>query len=79
MAAFGIHPKQVHIQQTMHVARLLGEEAARREVKAYIRVTHSYYETPEKGAHDEKETIKPVGVRGIWWHEATRVLASIEK
>lgn len=63
----------------MNVARLLGEEAARREVKAYVRVTHAYYETPEKGSHDEKESIKPVGVRGIWWHEATRVLASIEK
>lgn len=71
--------EQVQIQQTMNVARLLGGEAARREVKAYVRVTHSYYETPEKGSHDEKESIKPVGVRGIWWHEATRVLASIEK
>jgi len=72
-------PDMVQIQQTMNVARLLGGEAARREVKAYVRVTHSYYETPEKGSHDEKESIKPVGVRGIWWHEATRVLASIEK
>jgi hypothetical protein len=42
-------------------------------------VTHPYYETSEKGSHDEKESVKPVGVRGIWWHETLRALAAIEK
>lgn len=63
----------------MNIARLLGGEAARRGVKAYVRVTHGFYDTPEKGTHDEKESIKPAGVRGVWWHETLRVLANIEK
>lgn len=42
-------------------------------------MTHPFYETPEKGSHDEKENIKPLGVRGVWWHETLRVLANIEK
>ena len=70
---------QVQITHTVDVARLLGQEAAKRNVKAYVRVTHPFYETPEKGTHDEKESIKPSGVRGVWWHEALRVLADIEK
>lgn len=44
-----------------------------------MRVTQPFYDTPEKGAHDEKESVKPAGVRGVWWHETLRVLASIEK
>ena len=70
---------QVQITHTVDVARLLGQEAAKRNVKAYVCVTHPFYETPEKGTHDEKESIKPSGVRGVWWHEALRVLADIEK
>ncbi|KAL5511744.1 hypothetical protein ACEPAH_4962 [Sanghuangporus vaninii] len=68
----------IQIGQTLNIARLLGEEAARRDVKAYVRVTQSFYETPEKGTHDEKESIKPSGIRGVWWHETLRVLANIE-
>lgn len=63
----------------MNIARLLGQEAAKRGVKAYVRVTHPFYETPEKGTHEEKESIKPAGIRGVWWHETLRVLADIEK
>lgn len=70
---------QVQIQHTLSIARLIGEEADKREVKAYVRVTQPFYDTPEKGGHSEKETVKPSGVRGVWWHETLRVLASIEK
>ncbi|EJD05728.1 uncharacterized protein FOMMEDRAFT_139088 [Fomitiporia mediterranea MF3/22] len=68
----------IQISQTVNIARLVGEEAARRNVKAYVRVTHPFYDTPEKGIHDEKESIKPSGIRGVWWHETLRVLANIE-
>ncbi|KAH8117226.1 hypothetical protein DFH11DRAFT_1573837 [Phellopilus nigrolimitatus] len=71
-------PDMVQIQQTVNISRLLGEEAARRGVKAYVRVTQPFYDTPEKGSHDEKESVKPAGVRGVWWHETLRVLADIE-
>ena len=70
---------QVQIQQTVNIARLLGEEAVRRGVKAYVRLTQAFYDTPEKGEHDEKEGVKPSGVRGVWWHETLRVLANIER
>lgn len=62
----------------MNIATLVGKEAAKRGVKAYVRVTQPFYETPEKGAHDEKESIKPSGMRGIWWHETLRALADID-
>jgi hypothetical protein len=60
------------------VARLIGLEAARRKVKAYIRLQHPFYDT-EKGAANEKIDIKPAGTLGIWWHETLRVLGAIEE
>lgn len=71
-------PEKVQITNTFGIARLLGLEAARRKVKAYVRVQHPYYECKEKGKHDEKEDVKPDGVCGTWWHETLRMLASIE-
>ena len=61
------------------MARLIGLEAARRKVKAYVRLQHPFYETPEKNAANEKADIKPVGALGVWWHESLRVLGAIEK
>jgi hypothetical protein len=58
---------------------MLGLEAAKRKVKAYVRVQHPFFETSSKGVHDEKEDIKPVGTLGIWWHESMRSLASIDE
>jgi len=60
------------------VARLIGEEAARRKVKAYVRLQQPWYESPEKGSHAEKEDVKPSGVIGTWWHESLRILGGIE-
>jgi len=54
-------------------------EAAKRKVKAYVRIQHPFYETPSKGVYDEKEDIKPSGTLGMWWHETLRALASIEE
>ena len=60
------------------MARLIGEEAARRNVKAYVRLQQPWYECSEKGLHDEKEDVKPYGVIGTWWHESLRILGAIE-
>ncbi|KAB5594850.1 NAD-dependent epimerase/dehydratase family protein [Ceratobasidium theobromae] len=69
----------VQIDFTAMIAHLIGTEAARRGVKAYVRLTHPFYETSvEKTVHDEKDKLKPLGVRGTWWHETLRVLASIK-
>ena len=70
---------QIVINTTFNVARLLGSEAARRKVKAYVRLQLPFYESSEKGTHDEKEDIKPAGVLGTWWHETLRMLGSIEE
>ncbi len=69
---------KVQINHTCNVARLIGEEAARRKVKAYVRLQQPWYETPDKGSHEEKEDIKPQGVIGTWWHESLRILGAIE-
>ncbi len=61
------------------MARLIGQEAARRNVKAYVRLQQPWYESPEKGSHDEKEDVKPYGVIGTWWHESLRILGAIER
>ncbi|KDQ60617.1 hypothetical protein JAAARDRAFT_555570 [Jaapia argillacea MUCL 33604] len=71
-------PEKVHINHTFQVARLIGLEAARRNVKAYVRLQQPFYTIPEKGTHDEKEDIKPLGAVGIWWHETLRALAAIQ-
>jgi hypothetical protein len=70
--------EMIQINTTFGVVRMLGLEAAKRKVKAYVRVQHPFFETPSKGVHDGKD-IKPVGSLGIWWHESMRLLASIEE
>lgn len=63
---------------TFTVARNIALEAAKRNVKAYVRLQQPVYETPDKGPFDEKEDVKPVKTLDIWWHETLRMLASIE-
>ncbi|KAJ7074220.1 hypothetical protein C8F01DRAFT_1099684 [Mycena amicta] len=70
--------EMIQIDRTCHVAWMLGLEAAKRQVKAYCRLSLPFYETSTKGAHDEKEDVKPYGVCGTWWHETLRMLAAIE-
>ncbi|KAF7338641.1 NAD dependent epimerase dehydratase family protein [Mycena venus] len=70
--------EMIQIDRTCQVARLIGLEAAKRKVKAYVRLQHPFYETSTKGSHDEKEDIKPLGVAGTWWHETLRMLAAID-
>ena len=68
---------QIQINTTFNVARMLGLEAAKRKVKAYIKIQLPFYDTTS--VHDERGDIKPSGPLGTWWHESMRVLASIEE
>ncbi|KAF9470242.1 NAD(P)-binding protein [Pholiota conissans] len=70
--------EMIQIGNTFAVARLLGLEAAKRKVKAFVRIQQPFYETSSKHPASEKEDIKPVETMGIWWHETLRTLASIE-
>ncbi|KAF9262204.1 hypothetical protein L218DRAFT_1042950 [Marasmius fiardii PR-910] len=67
----------IQVNTTCNVSKSLGQEAAKREVKAYIRVTLPFYETPNKEPTSEKD-IKPHGTIGTWWHETLRVVGAIE-
>ncbi|PPQ86881.1 hypothetical protein CVT25_012600 [Psilocybe cyanescens] len=67
----------IQISSTFAIARLLGLEAAKRKVKAYIRIQQPFYETSAKHPAVETEDVKPVEAMGIWWHESLRMLASI--
>ncbi|TFK54813.1 hypothetical protein OE88DRAFT_1653321 [Heliocybe sulcata] len=71
-------PEEVQIANTLKVARFVGLEAAKRNVKAYVRVHQPCFNTPEKGGLSEKEDVKPIPPGGVWWHETLRTLASIE-
>ncbi|OBZ75658.1 3-hydroxyisobutyrate dehydrogenase, mitochondrial [Grifola frondosa] len=70
-------PEQVHINHTFRISHLIGLEAARRKVAAYVRIQHPFYECKEKGSHNEKEDVKPEGALGTWWHETLRALGAI--
>ncbi|KAF8894411.1 NAD-P-binding protein [Infundibulicybe gibba] len=71
--------EMIQITTTFRVAQIIGLEAAKRNVKAYIRLQQPFYETPNnKVPNDEKVDVKPAGTLGIWWHETIRMLAAIE-
>lgn len=70
--------EQIIVNLTCLTAKLIGEEAARHKVKAYVRIHQPYYKTIGKGPQDEKGEIEPWGTIGIWWHETIRILAAIE-
>jgi len=69
-------PEQVQITQTFHVARYIALEAAKRNVKAYVRLQHPFYTSDKKPA-EEKDDLKPEGINGTWWHESLRAIAAI--
>ncbi|GBE82379.1 hypothetical protein BKA93DRAFT_760702 [Sparassis latifolia] len=71
-------PDQVQITSTFKVSRLIGLEAAKRKVAAYVRIQHPFYQCKEKGDHNEGEDVRPDGVLGTWWHETLRALGAIE-
>lgn len=70
---------QIYINHTFNITRLVGLEAAKRKVKAFVRMQLPVYETSEKGMHTEKEDVEPSGTVGTWWHEGLRALAAIEE
>jgi len=70
--------EEIHIEHTFNLSRLCGLEAARRKVKAYVRLQQPCYDSPEKGIREEHEHQKPAKPWGRWWHETLRALASID-
>lgn len=73
-----IAPHQIAIKLTFTVARIIALEAAKHNVKAYVRLQQPVYESSDKGPHDEKQDVKPVRPLDVWWHETLRTLASVQ-
>ena len=74
-------PAEVQIAQTFNVALGIAREAAKQgNVKAYVRTLHAFYDhaTEKKNYKEEDaEGWKPLGTRGVWWHEMVRAVASV--
>jgi len=70
-------PDEVQRDSTAKLAYAVGLEAAKRKVAAYVRLTGPYYDTPNDKKTEEKDDLKPKGTRGVWWHEALRLLAGV--
>ncbi|KAJ3572809.1 hypothetical protein NP233_g2838 [Leucocoprinus birnbaumii] len=70
--------QEILINFTCHTAKLIGEEAAKQKVKAYVRIHQPYYKTSGKGPQDEKSDVEPWGAVGTWWHETLRILGAID-
>lgn len=68
---------KIIVSGTCETARLIATEAARRNVKAYVRLQHPFYTTGSSPAQ-EKDDIKPEGKYGTWWHETLRIVGSIK-
>ena len=73
-------PVDMHIKQTALPAYLIGQEADKRKVKAYVRFTAPFYQSSvDKTVPSESEALKPTDPAGTWYHEALRILANFEE
>lgn len=70
----------VHIERTLRLALLLGQEAAKRNVGVNVRVLASCYKStgsPKAKVGQEGVVSETWGVKAAWYHEAGRGLAQI--
>ncbi|KIM22374.1 hypothetical protein M408DRAFT_290788 [Serendipita vermifera MAFF 305830] len=73
-------PTAIQISHTFNVSLNLAREAAKQNVKAYIRNIGAVYDhvtEKKKYKEDDVDGWKPLGVRGVWWHETMRAVASV--
>jgi nucleoside-diphosphate-sugar epimerase len=74
-------PAEVQIVQTFNVALGIAREAAKQgTVKVFLRsILPVYDQDTEKKKYKEEDPDgwKPLGPRGVWWHEMLRAVASV--
>jgi nucleoside-diphosphate-sugar epimerase len=74
-------PTEVQIAQTFHVGLGIAREAAKQgNVKAFLRCILPFYDQDtekKKYKEEDPDGWKPLGPRGVWWHEMLRAVASI--
>lgn len=71
---------EIQIMHTFKISLNIAREAAQRGVKAYVRVSPSFYDhkdPKEKFVESDPKGWKPLDVRGVWFHEALRAIGAI--
>ncbi|BGP14227.1 hypothetical protein JCM10213_005882 [Rhodosporidiobolus nylandii] len=76
-------PEVVHLERTLRLALLLGQDAVKHKVGAYLRLLQPFYKLKEEkkggkvGAKGAAPA-EPWGTMAGWWHEAARGLAKMD-
>jgi hypothetical protein len=74
-------PSEVQVSQTLKVSLGIAKEAAKHDtVKSYVRLMPPFYDQAtenKKYKEDSPEGWKPLGTRGLWWHETLRAVANV--
>jgi hypothetical protein len=68
---------EIQISHTFTIALNLAREGARRQLKAYVRITPSFYDHRDEREKFTEQDLRgwvPLDVRGIWFHEAIRAI-----
>ncbi|GAA5982380.1 hypothetical protein JCM11641_006964 [Rhodosporidiobolus odoratus] len=76
-------PEVVHLERTLRLALLLGQDAVTNKVGAYLRTLQPFYKLKDekkgmKAGSTGASVAEPWGTMAGWWHEAARGLARIE-
>jgi len=73
-------PSSVQIAHTFKVALTIAQEAAKRQVKAYIRILGPFYnhnDNQKRPKEEDEKGWRPWGKRGVWWLEMVRAIGSV--
>jgi len=73
-------PAAVQIMQTLNVGVNIAREAHKHGVRAIVRLQlplYDHIDTNAKYTEDDEKGWKPLGTRGVWWHETLRAMGSI--
>jgi nucleoside-diphosphate-sugar epimerase len=74
-------PAEVQIAQTFDVGLGIAREAAKQgTVKVFLRGILPFYDQDtekKKYKEEDPDGWKPLGARGVWWHEMLRAVASV--
>ncbi|CCA73718.1 hypothetical protein PIIN_07673 [Serendipita indica DSM 11827] len=80
-------PSEVHVEQSLKPSLNIAQAVAATNaanpstVKAYVRGLPPFYnhkDPPEKYKEGDDRAWKPLGNRGIWWHESVRAIGNIK-
>lgn len=74
------HSAAIQIVQTFNIGLNIAREAQKHGIKAIVRHQPPWYEHLDPAAKYKEEDVngwKPMGIKGVWWHETLRAMGSI--